>query len=283
MSSKRLVGYNSWVFRRKAIHRPEIAAELVRDIKAAAPDHVMCTGDLINIALRREFINAASWLRNLGKPDRISFVPGNHDAYVPSEWETGMGLWGDFMTGDLVVKGAITLPSVCLPFPYVRQRRNIALIGVSTAIPSRPGLAIGTLGSAQIEALASTLSNLRNRGFYRVLMIHHPPLPGLAKPRKALTDAADLAGVLRDEGCDLVVHGHNHVSMRNQLISRHGPVNILAIPSATSSGARSTEPAAWNEYHIQRSAGRWACTVHTRRWDTEHKKFMPQTSYSLER
>ena len=85
MSSKRLVGYNSWVFRRKAIHRPEIAAELVRDIKTIAPDHIMCTGDLVNIALRREFINAASWLRNLGKPDRISFVPGNHDAYFPSE------------------------------------------------------------------------------------------------------------------------------------------------------------------------------------------------------
>jgi hypothetical protein len=193
-----------------------------------------------------------------------------------------MGLWGDYMTGDLMVKGATTLPHVSIPFPYVRQRRNIAMIGVSTAISSRPGQAIGTLGPAQIEALASTLANLRNRGFYRILMIHHPPLPGLAKRRKALTDAADLAGVLQDEGCDLVVHGHNHETMRNRLASRHGPVNILGAPSATSSGARGTEPAAWNEFHIQRSAGRWQCAVRSRHWDPDQKGFMPQTSYSLE-
>jgi 3',5'-cyclic AMP phosphodiesterase CpdA len=282
MSSKRLVGYNSWVFRRKAIHSPNIAAELVRDLKAVMPDHVMLTGDLVNIALRREYINAASWLRNLGKPDWISFVPGNHDAYVPVPWEVGMGLWGDYMTGDLMVDGAVSSVDVAMPFPYVRQRRNIALIGASTAIASRPGQAIGTLGARQIETLATTLANLRNKGFYRILMIHHPPLPGMAKPRKALTDASHLLGVLEDEGCDLVVHGHNHIAMRNKLASQHGPVHILAVPSATSTGARNTELAAWNEYHVRRTSGEWRCTVHTRNWDVTQKKFVPQTSYTLE-
>jgi len=282
MTSKRIVGYNSWMFRRKAIHDLKIAGEIVRDIKAAHSDHVMVTGDLVNIALPREFINGESWLRNLGKPDWVSFVPGNHDAYVRVPWDRGMGHLGDYMTGDLTVPGAVTTPDIAMPFPYVRQRRNIALIGVSTAIPTRAGRATGVLGEAQIDALANILKNLRARGFYRILMIHHPPLPGLAKRRKALTDAQSLKEVLEDHGCDLVVHGHNHITMRNTLASRHGPVHILGMPSATSNGARNTEPAAWNEYHIRRTSGRWHCTVNTRTWDVDKNSFMPQTSYSLD-
>ncbi len=282
MNSKRLVGYNSWMFRRRGIHDPAITAEIVRDIKAARPDHLMVTGDLVNIALKREFINGASWLQHAGSPEWISFVPGNHDAYVPVAWEDGLGLWGDYMTGDLAVPGARPTDSVAMAFPYVRQRRNIALIGVTTGIPTRPGRATGTLGPAQLEALASTLSNLRQRGFFRLLMIHHPPLPGLAKQRKALTDAAELAGILQDEGCDLVVHGHNHTAMRHKLASRHGTVHVIGVPSASSNGARNTEPSAWNEYTIRRVSGQWQCTVNTRVWQAAQRAFVPQTSYSLE-
>jgi 3',5'-cyclic AMP phosphodiesterase CpdA len=282
MTSKRLVGYNSWMFRRRGIHDPAITAEMIRDIRATAPDHLMVTGDLVNIALKREFINAASWLQHAGAPEWISLVPGNHDAYVPVAWEDGLGLWGDYMTGDLAVPGARPTGSVAMAFPYVRQRRNIALIGVTTAVPTRPGRATGTLGPAQLETLAATLSNLRQRGFFRLLMIHHPPLPGLAKQRKALTDAAELAGILQDEGCDLVVHGHNHTSMRHKLASRHGTVHVIGVPSASSNGARNSEPSAWNEYTIRRVSGQWQCTVSTRVWQAAQRAFVPQTSYSLE-
>ncbi len=282
MTSKRLVGYNSWMFRRRGIHDPAITAAILRDIKTTAPDHLMVSGDLINISLKREFINGASWLQHAGPPDWISFVPGNHDAYVPVAWEDGLGLWGDYMTGDLMVAGARPTDSVSMAFPYVRQRRNVALIGLSTAVPTRPGRASGLLGPAQLEAAARALSDLRKRGFYRLLMIHHPPLPGLAKQHKALTDAAELAGILRDEGCDLVVHGHNHASMRHKLASRHGTVHVIGVPSASSNGARNTEPAAWNEYKVRRVSGEWQCTVSTRAWNAAEQKFVPQTSYSLE-
>jgi 3',5'-cyclic AMP phosphodiesterase CpdA len=177
LTSKRLVGYNSWIFRRRGIHDPAITAALLKDIREAAPDHLINTGDLVNIALQREFINGASWLQHAGPPDWMSFVPGNHDAYVSMQWEQGMGLWGDYMTGDLAVPGARPTETVSMPMPYVRQRRNVALIGVSSAVPTRPGRATGVLGAAQLEALASTLRNLRSRGFFRLLMIHHPRCP----------------------------------------------------------------------------------------------------------
>lgn len=282
LTSKRIIGYSSWKFRRRAIHDQRIAGEIVQDIKAAQPNHIMVTGDLVNIALQREFIHAEKWLRNLGKPDMVSFVPGNHDAYVRIPWERGMGRLGDYMTGDLTVPGAIVTPEIAMPFPYVRQRRNIALIGASTAIPTPPGRAIGVLGTAQLEALAKTLNNLRNKGFYRVLMIHHPPLPGLAKRRKALTDAKNLKEILYEVGCDLVVHGHNHTIMHNTISSLHGPVHTLGVPSATANGRNQTEPAAWNEYHIRRASGRWHCTVNTRCWDVEKCRFVTQKGYSLD-
>ncbi len=282
LTSKRLVGYNSWIFRRRAIHDPAITQAILKDIKAAGTDHLMFTGDLVNIALRREFINGASWLQNAGKPDWMSFVPGNHDAYVTTDWETGLGLWGDYMTGDLAVSGARPTSCVAMPFPYVRQRRNIALIGVTTAMPSRPGRATGVLGAAQIEALAASLANLRQRGFYRVLMIHHPPLQGLAKSHKALKDAAELTGVLTDEGCDLVVHGHNHTATHHKLATRHGTAHIVGVPSASSNGNRNTELAAWNEYVVRRVAGEWHTTLNIRQWNKDQRQFMPQTSYSLE-
>lgn len=277
-----MVGYNSWKFRRQAIHDPQVAGAVVADIKAARPDHIMVTGDLVNIALPGEFINGENWLQGLGRPDRVSFVPGNHDAYVAVPWALGMGHLGDYMTGDLTVPGATTTPEIAMPFPYVRQRRNIALVGVSTAVPTMPGYATGVLGPAQMEALANILKNLRTKGFYRILMIHHPPLPGLARQRKALTDAQDLKHILDDEGCDLVVHGHNHTAMHNTLTSRYGPVHILGVPSATSNGARNTQPAAWNEYHIRRASGKWRCTVNTRSWDAEKSSFVTQTGYSLD-
>lgn len=282
LTSKRLVGYNSWYFRRRAIHRPEITASALQAVQAARPDHLMVTGDLINIALQREFINAASWLNHAGTPDWVSYVPGNHDAYVATEWEQCLGLWGDYMTGDLNVPGARPTQSVALPMPYIRQRRNVALIGVSTAIPTAPGRARGTLGPAQLESLAEALSNLRKRGFYRLLMIHHPPLPGQAKPRKALSDAKELAAVLEQEGCDLVAHGHNHTATHAELASRHGTVHVIGVPSASSSGARGSEPAAWNEYAIQRKSGRWQTNMTRHTWQPDTQAFVPQTSYSLE-
>jgi 3',5'-cyclic AMP phosphodiesterase CpdA len=55
------------------------------------PDHVALTGDLINLSLQAEYRLAAKWLAALGDPDWITFVPGNHDAYVPFPWDTGWG------------------------------------------------------------------------------------------------------------------------------------------------------------------------------------------------
>src|SRR6266705_648952 len=82
LAGKRALGFLNWHRRRRAIHRPEVLDLLARDLAAAGADHIVVTGDLVNLALAAEFAPARAWLGRLGPPDRVTLVPGNHDAYV---------------------------------------------------------------------------------------------------------------------------------------------------------------------------------------------------------
>ena len=186
--NKRLSGYLSWHLTRRKIHTPLALQRVVDDIRAHEPDHVALTGDLVNIGLSIEYEHACRWLEQFGPPSWITIVPGNHDAYIADTWRQGVGKWRSYFTGDMRVTDD---PSgdEDLQFPFVRLRRYVALIGVSSAIATGVGRAWGELGERQIEALRPALAETRRRGFYRVLLIHHPPLAGLCPPRKALIDA----------------------------------------------------------------------------------------------
>ncbi len=270
---KRLIGTLSWNFRRHQWHDPEISQALVADIKAAAPGHVAFTGDLMNISAHAEFIRALGWLRDFGDPAWISFVPGNHDDYVPVPWEHGLGHLSPYMTGDLAAPAAM--------FPYVRLRRNLAIIGLNSAAPQSLSKAAGTLGPRQLEILPGLLRDLKAKGYYRAVMIHHPPLPGLAPARKALSDAPALRDVLAREGAELVLHGHNHRHMLNLLDGPDGKIPIVGVPSASMRGGGHDDPAAWNLYEINRSQGSWRTRVSTRAWDHERRRMVSRSQFML--
>ncbi len=278
---KRLVGYLSWHYRRKHIHQPRVLAAVMADIAAFAPGHIALTGDLANLSLAAEFTCARAWLEGVGPPTRITVVPGNHDAYVEVPWEEGLAHWADYMTGDMRVAGSQQGPSLPRGFPFVRLRRNVALIGLSSAVPAGWGRASGRLGTRQIEALAGTLADLRQRGFCRVVLIHHPPLPGLAEPRKALEDAEALKAVLQREGAELVLHGHNHRHMRNVLESRHGPVPVIGAPSASGLARGHKSAAAWYLYRIRRQAGVWRIDASVRSWDADAGAMVDNSRFQL--
>jgi 3',5'-cyclic AMP phosphodiesterase CpdA len=266
---KRLVGAASWHFRRKHLHSTAVSTAAMASIKSANPDHIACTGDLLNIAVWPDFPRARRWLEALGEPAELSFVPGNHDAYVPVPWEKGLGLLAPWMTGDVERPNA---PA----FPFLRLRRNIALIGLNTACPQKLHLAAGTLGGQQLMDLSHLLDTLRQQGFFRIVLIHHPPLPGLAKPRKALTDAAQLQEVLKNGGCELVLHGHNHKSMENWIETKSGPAPVIGVAAASGTGHNHHEPAGWNLFRIRRHQGRWQNELTRHGWDSAAAEFRAQ-------
>ena len=86
-----------------------------------------------------EFARAAKWLDTLGKPQDVTLTPGNHDAYVKRVAGHAAQHWGEFMRGD---DGA--------PFPFVRRRGPLALVALTTSVPSGPLMATGRLGGDQL-------------------------------------------------------------------------------------------------------------------------------------
>ena len=195
--NKRMLGYLNWHRKRQYVHIRGVAEAMVEDIKRQAPDHIAVTGDLVNISLPEEFPAARDWLETLGAPEDVSVVPGNHDAYVSVPWRQSLGLWEAYMGSDAAGAAHVGHND---RFPYVRIRGRMALIGLSTAVPMPPAIAGGRLGKAQLDALGPILSSLGADGYYRVIMIHHPPLPGQNTRRKALTDARKLKPCLRATG-----------------------------------------------------------------------------------
>jgi len=250
LASKRLLGFINWHWRRHLCHRREVLDALVADLMAAAPDHIAVTGDLINIALEEEFAPARAWLDRLGPPDRVTFVPGNHDIYVRSTAQFAAEHWDHYMRGDGVGDTR---------FPFVRRRGPVALIGLSTALPTLPFAASGELGAAQLAKLAELLPRLEDA--FRVVLIHHPPL-GRRAHHKRLSDAAPLLRVLAQHGAELVLHGHAHVRSLEWLDGSGGRIPFVGVPSASAApGSRHDDPAGYNLYRIAGEPGAWRCEM----------------------
>ncbi len=269
---KRVIGGLSWSLNRYKLHRPEIANVLRADIQATNPSHIAFTGDLVNIAAKAEFKQGLAWLKDFGSGDAISFTPGNHDAYVPVPWGSGIGQFSDYMSGDMRTDGA---------FPFVRLRRNIALIGLNSASRQNLFQAGGELGAEQRNRLTSVLRDLGERGFYRVVMIHHPPGIGLSHPMRALSDAAETQKILTDEGVELVLHGHNHVRSLNLLDGKGGKIPLIGVPSASMADATKHHVASWNRYEISRNKGQWQTQVSIRQWNPQTKTMVDGENFAL--
>jgi 3',5'-cyclic AMP phosphodiesterase CpdA len=262
LASKRGLGFINWYRGRHAIHRPEVLALVERDLAARTVDHIAVTGDLVNLALAAEFAAAHQWLARLGPPERVTVVPGNHDAYVRAAAAHPLRYWGDYMRGDAA--GPITAPGAPAHFPFVRRRGPAALVGLSTAVPTGPLMATGRLGADQLMRLDDALDALGREGLFRIVLIHHPPVSRLAQHFKRLVDAAPLRRVIARHGAELVLHGHAHVHLLTWLDGPRGGVPAVGVPSASAAADPHGDAAAYNLYAIERDADGWRCEAVTR-------------------
>ncbi|HXF88051.1 MAG TPA: metallophosphoesterase [Xanthobacteraceae bacterium] len=247
--NKRALGFLNWKRKRGSIHRADVLEALVRDLKAQAFDHLAVTGDLVNLALEAEFAAARAWLERLGAPDKVTLVPGNHDIYVRETAQHAEQAWEAYARGD--AREA---------FPFVRRRGQVALIGVSSALPTPLFMATGRIGAEQLARLESLLAMTGREGLFRAVLIHHPPFGGLSIYQKRLIDAAGLRAVLRRQGAELLIHGHHHLRSV-QWLEGPRPIPAVGVPSASASPKGSDEPAAYHLFEIGGNAGAWRCTM----------------------
>jgi 3',5'-cyclic AMP phosphodiesterase CpdA len=248
LMGKRATGYLNWKRRRHLIHRSEVLARVVADLKAQAADHIAVTGDLVNIALPEEYKAARAFLESLGSPHDVTLVPGNHDAYVRSGIHACDLNWASYMRGDDEIG-----------FPFLRRRGPLALIGLSSAVPTAPFMATGRLGQAQVAHLSQLLQRCATH--FRVVLIHHPPISKPSRRFKRLVDGADFRSALARDGAELVIHGHDH---ERALIHLEGPqhrIPVVGAPSASEAPPGQHDPAGYNLYRIDGTSGTWRCEL----------------------
>jgi len=246
LASKRILGYVNWRRNRARSLGSSIEAELVAAIAAERPDHVVVTGDLVNIALSAEYLNARFFLDRLGPAGTVSAIPGNHDAYVPGGARRAGEVWADFMSADAGETSG---------WPYVRRRGEVALVGVSTAGATGPFMATGTFSKAQAKRLAALLGDLGREGLCRVVLLHHPPVKGATAWHKRLIGASRFRDVIAREGAELVLHGHTHQPTRLALAGPRGEVPVLGVPAATQRPGGHRPAAGFNLFEIEKADG----------------------------
>jgi 3',5'-cyclic AMP phosphodiesterase CpdA len=261
LAGKRALGYLNWTRNRHKYHRREVLDALVADMKAQQPDHIAVTGDLVNLALEAEFAPARTWLESVGTPQDVTVIPGNHDAYVRGTRHRFAGTFEKYLRGDAGADGAT--------FPFVRRRGPLALVGVSSAVPTPPLMATGRLGRAQLDALDRHLAQLSTDEAFRVLLVHHP-LHSDSRIKR-LTDSKALHAVLKARGVDLILHGHDHIHSTMWFEGADRRIPAIGVPSASALAHRHYPAAAYNLFSIARDGNQWRCVQTVRGIDADFR------------
>src|SRR3954452_6156238 len=248
LAGKRALGYLNWTRNRYKYHRREVLDLLISDLHTQMPDQIAVTGDLVNFALESEFPLAKAWLETVGPPDQVTAIPGNHDAYVRSTRLRFAESFAAYFGGDGEVPAT---------FPSLRRRGPLALISLSSAVPSGLFMATGRIGRDQLAALERLLEQLATEQVFRVLLVHHPLRS--ANRMKRLTDANELIALLARHGVELILHGHDHVHSTIWIDGPNSAIPAIGVPSASAVAHGRYPGAAYNLFSIERDGDAWRC------------------------
>lgn len=241
--NKRWIGAMNLLSNRGRHYHTEAFDDMVVDLNAQNIDHIICTGDITNLAFAQEFAFAKARFDKLTLgPTNITVLPGNHDSYVAEGAHHYAEAFGAYYTPD--ADWAWPVPADARresgdnkderAWPLVRVRGDLALIGLSTSRKTPWFTAWGRVGELQLERLRSVLKDPRLVGKVRMVAIHHPPAGPRAKSRiRGLRDFEAFAAVIKECGAEVIIHGHEHRDMFEQLPGPAGLVDVLGVPSGT--------------------------------------------------
>jgi len=262
LMGKRMTGYLNWKLNRKDEMEKGIFDVLVRDLRRQKPDHIVISGDIVNLSLDAEFAQARQRIAKLGPVDDISLVFGNHDAYVPGAFETACRIFSPWIKGDEAGTKAF--------FPYMRVRDQVAIIGTSSAVATPPFSAAGYFSTRQARDMGVLLQQAEERGLFRVIIIHHPPFYHATGWNRRLWGIGRFQKVISVYGAELVLHGHTHLPTLSFISGKRGRVPVVGVPSASQAYGCHKPPAGYNLFEIGKSSRQaWQCHL-TRRALMDH-------------
>jgi 3',5'-cyclic AMP phosphodiesterase CpdA len=221
LANKRVFGFFNWHRNRAGFFDASVLTAITDDIRVTHPDHIVVTGDLVNLGLDAEYDAALAWLQTLGEPKDVTVVPGNHDAYLHRSIARYSATWLPYANGDH--------PNPTMAFPFIRRRGPLALIGLSTAVATAPFMATGLVEESQAEAFGKALAETGSEGLCRIVLIHHPPVSSLTSWPRRLIGAKLVRKQIALHGAELVLHGHNH---RTTIAHVDGPTGKVPVVGA---------------------------------------------------
>jgi 3',5'-cyclic AMP phosphodiesterase CpdA len=282
LANKRWIGAMNLISNRSRHYHVEAFEDMVTDLNAIGVDHVLCTGDVTNLALRQEFAFARARFDRLALgPSGVTVIPGNHDAYVAEGVPLFAEVFADYAACDPGwewTSADAGDEGDDLHWPIVRLRGALALIGTSTSRATPWFTAYGRLGPGQLARLRRVLVDPRLAGKTRVVAIHHPPAGERAQSRiRGLRDHAAFAAVIAETGADLIVHGHEHRDMTGSLAGPGGPVPVRGVASGT---YFHNKPDRTARYRIFEIAGGAVAADHARVWDRGRRAFVAEATPS---
>lgn len=251
---KRITGYINWKKNRNAALGVETLDAIMQNLHNMAPNHLMISGDIVNLSLDKEFNQAKHWLSQQGNASDISLTFGNHDAYVRGAFAKACKIFQPWIKGDEV-------QTASRPFPYMRVRDQVAIIAASSAIATPPFQASGYFDQVQAQQLGKYLCEARKRNLFRVVMIHHPPFHGATHWHKKLWGIDRFQSIIKQYGAELIVHGHTHLPTLNFIEGLNAQVAVVGVASASQAFGGKKPAANYNIFNITQKQQKWSCQL----------------------
>src|SRR5690349_9402990 len=146
------------------LERRERVARALAEVRASGADHLVITGDLTEDGDPAQFEVLAEVLADSHlPPERITLVPGNHDAYDAAD------NYAAALEGPL--KPYAPTSTIGAPLAF----RDVTLVPVSTAFHQSPLRSAGAIAKAELEDLQRLAKDPGLRGRPLVFVQHHQP------------------------------------------------------------------------------------------------------------
>ena len=190
---------------------PDLMERAIAEINDAAPDIVVCSGDLTTFGFKEEYAQAKRYLDRLDC-EALVVIPGNHDSrnvgYVHFE-----ELFGARSS--------------------VLRKRGVTVVAVDS---TEPDLDHGQIGRGRYRWIEE---QFRHEARLKIFVLHHHllPVPGTGRERNVVYDAGDAIECLQRAGVNLVLSGHKHVPyawrLENLFVVNTGTVSTLRLRGNT--------------------------------------------------